>query len=89
MNKDFKVEVLKSKEKDGLGYTYDSFKIISKLPDIEVKKYCMEVLLPSFHINDMPHPHVHEMITFKNITNLNNDEIGDVYFYEVRKLATR
>ena len=89
MHKDFKVEILKSKEKDGLGYTYDSFKIISKLPEIEVRKYCMEILLPSYHLNDMPHPHVHEMIKFKNNTNLNNDGIGDVYYYEVRKLGSR
>ena len=67
MHKDFKVEILKSNKKDELGYNYDSFKIISKLPEIEVKKYCMEILRPSYHKNEMPHPHVYELIKFKNI----------------------
>jgi len=87
MVEDYKIEILISNERDGQGYTYNSYKIISKLPAFEIKKYCMEVLCPSYHLNEMPHPHAHEMVEFKNITNLNNDTIGDVYYYKVRKLC--
>ena len=91
MNKDFFVNFLykdNSVNRDELGYKHNSFTIYSKLPEHEVKEYCMKELRESFYKDKMPHPHVFELIEFKKVKELIHKEFGQQYLYKVRKLGT-
>ena len=86
-NEDFQVEELENGIIDEVGDRIYSYKIVSNLPLIEVRDFCMKKLQVSYYKKQKPNPFSPELIKFKYVSKV-SDEIGNLYTYMVKKPST-
>jgi hypothetical protein len=70
-----------------LGDRIYSYRVFSKLPFNEVRKFCMEELQLSYDIGKKPNPFAPELIKFKYVSKV-SDDIGNIYVYKVKRAST-
>ena len=90
----FEVETLESGQREDYGDRFYSYKIISALPEQEVRNFCTKNLMPSHLKSEMPNLFSGELLEFKNITNFHNGKpipkngLPEKYSYRVRYAHT-
>ena len=88
VNDDYQVETLINGKKDESGDRFYSYKIISKKSKEEVLHFCQKNLKKSFPKDDKPNVLSPELIEFRNLTNLNDPSMGDMFSYKVKLTNT-
>lgn len=88
INNDFQVETLTNGSRDELGDRIYSYKIISKEAKERVLEFCKNHLKDSFSKDEKPNVLSPELIEFRNLTNLNDPNLGDMFSYKVKVFNT-
>jgi len=83
-NENFKIETEENGLKDELGDRIYSYKIVSKLPFNEVRKFCMKELQLCYYRNNKPDPFAPELMKFMFVDKI-SDDIGSIYSYKVKR----
>jgi len=87
INKHYSYEVLVNGTRDEIGDKIYSYHITSDKTFLEVKKFCMQNVQLCYEKEDKPNIFSPELDTFIKISETGLD-IGEMYFYKVRKVHT-
>lgn len=77
----FEVERLESGQRGSYQDSYYRYEVVSELSEYIVKRFCMNVLQPSYERKNMPNPFAGELLEFKKIDD-------NKYYYSTKSLYT-
>ena len=89
----FHIERLEAGQRGKYQDSYYHYKVTSKRPENEIKRFCMNVLKESYERKDMPNAFAGELLVFKKLTKNTGDGFfaqpqPETYEYKVRYLYT-
>ncbi len=87
-NEDFSVEKIRHNSLDEHRVRWWEYRVISKLSEEKVKEFCVNTLVPIHSENFKNNPFSPEIVEFRNTTNNNDLNMGDMFIYIVKKETT-